>query len=80
VKEFEEAAFTQKVGEVGEPVKTQFGYHLILVEERKEAGGKVPLADVSAKISEFLKAQQGQEVITGYIEGLRKNVKIEYID
>jgi tetratricopeptide (TPR) repeat protein len=35
VKEFDTAAFSQQVGVVGEPVKTQFGYHLVLVEERK---------------------------------------------
>jgi len=34
VKEFETAAFSQPLGEVGEPVKTQFGYHIILVEAR----------------------------------------------
>lgn len=36
VPEFEAAAFSQKVGEVGEPVKTSFGYHLLKVVDRKE--------------------------------------------
>ena len=37
VPEFEEAAFTLDINEVSEPVKTQFGYHLIKVENKKEA-------------------------------------------
>lgn len=35
VPEFENAAFTQKVGVIGEPIKTQYGYHIVLVTERK---------------------------------------------
>ena len=37
VKEFDEAAFKLPLGEVSEPVKTQFGYHLIMVTDKKEA-------------------------------------------
>lgn len=37
VPEFEEAAFNAEIGVVTEPVKTQFGYHLIVVEEKNDA-------------------------------------------
>lgn len=40
VPEFEEAAFKAEIGEVTDGVKTQFGYHLILVEDKKEGSEK----------------------------------------
>ena len=36
VKEFSDAAFSQKIGEIGQPVKTDFGYHIIQVIAREE--------------------------------------------
>ncbi len=35
VKEFDKIVFNEKVGEVHGPIKTQFGYHLIEILERK---------------------------------------------
>ncbi len=38
VKPFEDALFGLKIGEVSQPVRTKFGFHLIRAEDRKEAG------------------------------------------
>ncbi|MSR77117.1 MAG: peptidylprolyl isomerase [Candidatus Omnitrophica bacterium] len=36
VKEFDDIVFSQEVGKTHGPVKTQFGYHLILIDSRKD--------------------------------------------
>ena len=40
VPEFEKAAFELEVGEISEPVKTQFGYHLIQLDEKSTEDAK----------------------------------------
>lgn len=37
VPEFEEAAFTQEIGAISQPIKTTHGYHIVVVNEKKEA-------------------------------------------
>lgn len=36
VKPFEDAAFSMEVGDVSEPIQTQFGWHLIYLADKKE--------------------------------------------
>ena len=63
VPEFEKAAFAAPIGKVTDPVKTQFGYHLILVTEHKEK----PLADAKREIEQKLRPQ----VVQKYVDGIR---------
>ena len=76
VPEFEIAAFTQEVGEVGDIVETQFGYHIIQVSERTEEG-TIAFQTAKNQIIEFLTNQSKQQVISSYIETLRDQATIE---
>ena len=78
VKPFEEAAFTLKVGEVSDIVETQFGYHLIKITDRKEAG-TVPLEEAREAIENYLKNTKEQEAVNSYIGTLREKAEIENV-
>lgn len=59
VKEFDDAAFKLPVGEISQPVKTQFGYHIIQVESR----GPKPFEDLKPQIEPKLKAEMSKKAI-----------------
>ncbi|MDP8214553.1 MAG: peptidylprolyl isomerase [Candidatus Euphemobacter frigidus] len=77
IKPFEETAFAMGTGEVSEIVETQFGYHLIKVTGRKEAG-VIPLEEVEEEITSFLTSQKRQQIIDEYLQKLRSDARIEY--
>lgn len=52
VPEFEAVAFKMAKGTISEPIKTQFGYHIILVEDKKAANSK-PLEAVKAELAQL---------------------------
>ena len=68
VKEFDEAAFALPVGKVSEPIKTQFGYHLILTTKKipaVEAKGDTPASPEKVQASHILiRAGEAQKVPT----------------
>lgn len=61
---FEEAAFTQPLGVVGDPVRTDFGYHLILVENRNTK----TLDEVRTELERELKPQVAREQLKAMAE------------
>ena len=73
VPEFSEAAFAMNKGEYSKaPVKTEFGYHVILVEDVR-ASKPLALKDVEPQ----LKNMVTQQVVAQIFEDLVKNAKVE---
>ena len=79
VPEFDKAAFEQPVGEIGEIVKTSFGYHIIKVTDRNDAKD-VEFDDVKDTILEGLRREAVAQKIQAYLSGLRDAAKIEIVE
>lgn len=75
VPEFAEAAFKLKKGEVSEPVKSQFGWHVIRLEDKRAK----PLPDFAAvkpQIDQYLERKAQQDIVLA----LREKAKVERLD
>lgn len=96
VQEFDEAAFALKVGEISAPVKTKYGYHLIMTTKKTPAAGDtketVQASHILLKISEprelpkieevveSLKSRANRKNVGDYLEMLIRKSKIEVAD
>ena len=77
VAAFEEAAFSQPVGVVGEPVRTEYGWHLILVTKREPARER-RFEEVRDDLKADLFAQKLEDRIERLLEPLRKAAVVQY--
>ena len=77
VPEFDAAARAMETGELSSVVETDFGYHIIRLDERMEAS-TVPLPEVAERIREHVKQQREQEGFSAVIDALREGASIEY--
>ena len=72
---FEETAFALKAGEVSVPVKSQFGWHIVKVEDRR-ARGAPPFESIKERLVASMIHRKAQEVAAT----LRAKAQLEYVD
>jgi len=76
VPEFEQAAFEMEKGSISNPVKTQFGYHIIKLTDRKEEGLK-SLDEVREQIKYQVTDMKYNLIYFNKVDELRKKYKVE---
>jgi peptidyl-prolyl cis-trans isomerase C len=76
VPEFEKAAASLGVGDVSVPVKTEFGYHIITVSDKKK-GSPIEFDKIRDMISQKLSGERQKGAFDQYVAELKKNYKVE---
>lgn len=76
VPEFERTAFALKVGEVSEPVKTSFGYHLLKLEDRRKVAPK-PFEEIREDLRERRLKDLMDQYTRSYVDELRRSSEVD---
>jgi peptidyl-prolyl cis-trans isomerase SurA len=76
VPEFEKIAFNLKTGDISEPVRTKFGFHVIKIEERRNVAVK-SFDEVKEQLREKLMRSQLERYTDQYVQELRQKATIE---
>ena len=73
---FDAVVFELPIGRISELVKSEYGYHLFLVEERR-AAQRLPLDQVQDQIAARLRAEKEEQAYRDWLQSLRSQATIE---
>lgn len=76
VKNFEDIAFSLQINEISQPVKTQFGYHIIMVTDHKKSK-TASFEEVKGALKKRLQQIDSELQLIRHLKELRANAEIE---
>jgi parvulin-like peptidyl-prolyl isomerase len=76
VPEFSQVAFSMKKGDLSDPVRSQFGFHVIQVTDRKD-GEKMTLESVKPQLLIFLNRQKHDQEVQKLLQSVREKADVQ---
>ncbi len=78
VEAFQEAAWKLKTHQISRPVKTQFGWHIIKLEERKKTENLPPFEQAQETIGKRLDSIKRRQLVESFLEKLKKKANLKF--
>ncbi len=78
---FEKAAYSTAIGHISNPFKTRFGYHILKVNDKRSAGGKIQVAHIMLRLNDTLNQNDSSKIkdqINAIYDSLRNGGDWEY--
>ncbi|MFH0702546.1 MAG: peptidylprolyl isomerase [bacterium] len=79
VPQFSKVAFSITPGQISDIVKSDFGFHIIKVNDRKRAG-ITPLVEVKKEIEQYIREQKKMQALQKLLESTKNNTEITYLN
>ena len=76
--DFEKAAFALNPGQFSEPVKTRFGWHIIMVKGKRKNPNLKTFEEEKERITDLLRRKKQRELVDKFLENLKNEANIQF--